>query len=174
MESFWRWNCPTPCTSHSRTLKNWRQSRTGSRPRWRSGWLWSSTRCLTPPGCWRSKLDKRLSISENEKFKFLPKQLATTKAKPCWPTVFPAPIKDSDDPTVSRKMPNGTKKRISEVISPRNTLGWEIWDYGFRLEKLFFVETFDFQRKIVRNNFDGTDFIFRWNSIKFQRKNNFP
>ena len=53
---------------------------------------------------------------------YLPRQEATTKANPCWPTVFPAPRKDSELPTVSRKIPNGTKNKIIEVIRPRRTL----------------------------------------------------
>ena len=44
-ENFWRWSDPVQCTSHSKTLKSWRQSRTGSRPRWKSDWLSSSKRC---------------------------------------------------------------------------------------------------------------------------------
>ena len=52
----------------------------------------------------------------------IPRHDATTKANPCWPTVFPASKYVSDEPTVSKNIPKGMKKRIIEVIMPRSTL----------------------------------------------------
>ena len=53
---------------------------------------------------------------------FVPRQDATTNANPCWPTVFPASKYVSEEPTVSKNIPKGMKKRIIEVIMPRSTL----------------------------------------------------
>ena len=59
----------------------------------------------------------------------IPRQDATTKANPCWPTVFPASKYVSEEPTVSKNIPKGMKKRIIEVIIPRSTLKtkWKKW-----------------------------------------------
>ena len=62
----------------------------------------------------------------------IPRQDATTKANPCWPTVFPASKYVSEEPTVSKNIPKGMKKRIIEVIMPRSTLKkkmkkWSDW-----------------------------------------------
>ena len=57
----------------------------------------------------------------------IPRHDATTKANPCWPTVFPASKYVSDEPTVSKNIPKGMKKRIIEVIMPRSTLKGFNW-----------------------------------------------